>query len=110
MNDEIIQEESLSTSEQLNLETAQIKWLDLQVYFAKGKLLIIDNSIDLIKAASLIADNDTAKISELIESRKISFATIKWAKQHCTELTDFWAVVVSPYVVAQLDTSSETPS
>ena len=105
MSNELSQEETLSTPEQLNLETAQIKWLDLQVFFAKGKLLIVDDSIDLIETASLIADNDTTKISELIESHKIAFATIEWAKQHCKELTDFWAVVVSPYVVAQLDKS-----
>lgn len=94
--------DELPTKIKLNLETAVIKWKDLQVFFAQGKLLVVDNSADLIDSAELLAENAIDSVEQLIASDKISFATIDWVKRYCAEETLVWAVVVSPYVLIQL--------
>jgi len=95
-------QDDLSTQQKLNLETALIKWKELQIFFAQGKLLIVSNDQDLIEIATIIAENATAKLSKIIEAKKVQFATADWIKENATESTDLWAVVISPYVVAQL--------
>ena len=94
--------DDLSVQEKLNMETAIIQWKELQVFFAQGKLLIISKGMDLIDVATTIAENEANKLSQLIEAKKVQFATIEWVKQNTKETTELWAVVVSPYVVAQL--------
>ena len=94
--------DQISTNEKLNLETAIISWKELELFFAKGKLLIIERSMDLVKVATIIASNDTKAVSELIEKHDVAFATTDWVKKHCNPTTELWAVVVSPYVIAQL--------
>ena len=94
--------EELSQKEQLNLETAVIHWKALETFFAQGKLLIVAPSGDLVDTASIIAENSVTKLETLINSQMIEFASPEWVRKHCTDKTDLWAVVVSPYVLAQL--------
>jgi hypothetical protein len=94
--------DELSTKEKLNLETATIAWNELQVFFAQGKLLVVEQPHDLVHVASLIADNDVEKLEILIEDHQVAFVTADWIARNCEESTQLWAVVVSPYVIAQL--------
>ncbi len=88
--------------DKLNLETAIIVWKDLQLYFAQGKLLVVNQSIDLLETAAIIASNNVEDLERLIASSQIEFASPDWVKSHCVETTELWAVVVSPYVITQL--------
>ncbi len=88
--------------EKLNFETALISWNELQLSFAQGKLLIVDTSIDLIETASLIAENSAKEMQKLIKRNKVAFASVDWVKKYCNDKTELWAVVIAPYVVAQL--------
>jgi hypothetical protein len=97
-----IMPDSLTLKEKLNLETAAIPWKDLQICFAQGKLLIVDTTADVVDIASLISENNAKKVKQLIRNTEIAFATTEWIKTHCQEDTLLWAVVVAPYVVAQL--------
>lgn len=94
--------DKLTTKQKLNLETAVIPWKELQLCFAQGKLLIVEPSTDLINTASFVAENCTNTLSSLIDDNKIAFATPEWITRHCQEDTELWAVVVAPYVIAQL--------
>jgi len=95
--------DSLSTKDKLNLETAKIEWKDLQLFFAQGKLLVVEPSSDLVEVAAIVADNSIEKLENLIAKSQVSFATPSWIKLNCQETTLLWAVVVSPYVIAQLE-------
>jgi len=94
--------DTLSIQDKLNLETAVIKWQDLERFFAQGKLLVIDNGLDLIGVAGVIANNKADELSRLIEQHKIEFATVEWVRANCQDQTELWAVVISPYVATQL--------
>jgi len=94
--------QSLETKDKLNLETATIEWKELQLFFAKGKLLIVEEEADLLEIASLVADNSIDRLESVIANQQVSFATADWIKANCKDSTLLWAVVVSPYVIAQL--------
>jgi hypothetical protein len=93
---------SPSLQEKLNLETALIPWKDLELFFAKGHLLIVDHECDLIHVASQIGSHQIDAIESLIYKNLIQFATPRWIKKNCSETTLFWAVVIAPYVFVQL--------
>jgi len=94
-------EESLTTEQRLNLETGKLSWKDLELFFAKGNLIRVEKSSDLIEVAALIADNKHHEIEGLIANRQIEFMTPGWVKENCERNTAFWTVVVAPYVVCQ---------
>lgn len=97
----------LSTKEQLNLETAEVYWPEIQVFFAQGKLLVVAPQLDLVEVATLIADNQVDQLKQLIANEQVSFASTEWVKKHCSDVTLLWAVVVAPYVLTQLIESSQ---
>lgn len=95
-------EEELTLKQKLNLETAQISWRELELFFAKGNLLCVAQNRDLITVAEQIADNNQAEIEALILAKDIEFVSSEWVKKHCAKNPTLWAVVVAPYVVCQL--------
>ena len=92
----------LTLSEKLNLETAQISWKELELFFAKGNLLCVSKTRDLLTVAEQIASNKQHDIENLILAKDIEFASPEWVKNNCTKNPTLWAVVVAPYVVCQL--------
>ncbi len=95
-------EQSLNSKEQLNLETAEVCWAEIEVFFAQGKLLIVEENQDLVEVAALIADNQVEPLKTLIDKKQVSFASPEWVKENCDDTKFLWAVVVAPYVLAQL--------
>ena len=98
--------EDLSQKDKLNLETAVIHWKALEAFFAQGKLLIVSPSADLVSTAGIIAENSVKELESLIEAQEIEFASPEWVRKNCVDETELWAVVVSPYVLAQLAKSN----
>ncbi|MET1253837.1 DUF2288 family protein [Aliikangiella maris] len=86
----------------LNLETAKLKWKELELFFAKGNLLVVSTRRDLIEVAAQIAENKKDEIETLILNKDIEFAGPQWVKTNCQNNPDLWTVVVAPYVVCQL--------
>lgn len=95
------QENELTLKQKLNMETAKLHWKDLQLFFAKGNLLRVEPSEDLLTVAEYIASNNQTQIEQLIAESKIAFATPEWVKNNCKTDTLLWTVVVAPYVLCQ---------
>ena len=95
-------EQELTLKQKLNLETAQISWKELQLFFAKGNLLRVSENKDLIEVAEKIASNQQDEVETLILSKEIAFITPEWVKKNCEPTTQLWAVVIAPYVLCQL--------
>jgi hypothetical protein len=85
----------------LNSETAVAYWKELEVFFARGQLLLVDQSLDLIDIAIAIHLDDKLKIESLLTAGRLSQPSTDWVKLHCQPDTPFWAVVVAPFVVIQ---------
>lgn len=86
---------------QLNLETAQISWPELERFFAAGMLVQIDASLDLVDVAVKISQDDKPYIESLISDGKIKPVSdsqaIGWQQQNAS----LWAVVIKPWVLVQ---------
>ncbi|MDB6145157.1 MAG: hypothetical protein JWP80_4201 [Pseudomonas sp.] len=82
-------------------ETASITWNELQPFFARGALLWVEASLDLIEVAEAVAENHAEKVAAWLAAGEVS----KVAESRAQDLLDrdppLWAVVVAPWVLIQ---------
>ena len=86
---------------QLPGETAAITWQELQPFFARGALLLVDGTQDLIEVAQAVAQNDQEKVAAWLAAGILSKADDSRAEDLLTRDPELWAVVVAPWVLAQ---------
>ncbi|WGZ93983.1 MAG: DUF2288 domain-containing protein [Candidatus Thiothrix putei] len=95
-------EEALSLRDRLNLETARIGWHELERYFAGGKVIHVDATLDLVEVATTIAEDNTHRLQQWLHAKQVAQlrdeTAIGWANHHPDNL---WAVVVAPWVLVQ---------
>jgi len=82
-------------------ETAQIGWLELQPFFARGQVLWVDARLDLVEVAVAVAQDDHDKVSAWLQRGQVSKIDEARAQDCLERDPDLWAVVVSPWVLAQ---------
>ena len=82
-------------------ETAAITWQELQPFFARGALLLVDGTQDLIEVAQAVAQNDQEKVAAWLAAGILSKADDSRAEDLLTRDPELWAVVVAPWVLAQ---------
>jgi len=88
-------------TQKINLETAQIKWSELQRYFAAGRVVHINAELDLINVALQFTLDNSEKVNQWKQSGKIEFVNDEQAKQWLADDTNLWAVVIKPWVLVQ---------
>lgn len=82
-------------------ETASITWKELQPFFAKGALLWVEPSKDLIAVAEAFAENAEAKVADWLNSGEVSKVSESTALDLLERDPELWAVVVAPWVLIQ---------
>jgi len=96
--------ESLSDIElkaKLNSETGRLSWLELQRFFAMGKLMRVHPSIDMLEVAFHVVKNNSQQVAQWLESQHLSYVDDQQAKAWLDEDAKLWCVVVSPWVLVQ---------
>jgi hypothetical protein len=93
MNNEIEQ--------QINLETAQIRWHELQRFFAGGNAIAVDASLDLTHVAAQIVADDAAQIKAWMEAGLVDAVKDTQAQIWYEQDAIVWAVVIKPWVLVQ---------
>ncbi|TNC99500.1 MAG: hypothetical protein FD121_236 [Gallionellaceae bacterium] len=86
---------------QVNMETAQIGWRELQPYFARGVTVAVDETLDLVDVAFQISKDNQAQVAEWMASGQISRVTDEQALAWYEADALLWAVVARPYVLVQ---------
>ncbi len=86
---------------QVNLETAQIGWHELQPYFARGATVAVDESLDLVDVAFQISKDNKSQVAQWLESGQIGRVTDEQALAWYEADALLWAVVARPYVLVQ---------
>ncbi len=99
--DEKLQLNAEELRQTLNIESGKLEWQELQVHFARGVVVVIDASLDLIEISSKFVQDDKQAIETLINQNKIWRATDEDAKHWVADQPIFWAVVVPPWVLVQ---------
>ncbi|WP_434680195.1 DUF2288 domain-containing protein [Pseudomonas sp. R1-18] len=82
-------------------ETASITWKELQPFFARGALLWVETSLDLIEVAEAVAENEASKVSAWLASGQVAKVSETRAMDLVERDPTLWAVVVAPWVLVQ---------
>jgi hypothetical protein len=85
----------------INLETAQIPWLELQRFFASGKAIAVDSSLDLTEVARVIARDQSAQLKQWMDASLVGSVSDKQAQIWYERNALVWAVVIKPWVLVQ---------
>lgn len=87
--------------QQINLETAQIHWHELQRFFASGNAISVDPTLDLTHvAAQIVADNAT-QIKAWMDTGLVDVVKDNQAQIWYEQDALVWAVVIKPWVLVQ---------
>ena len=86
---------------QLNGETGQLSWKELERHFARGVVIRVARSLDLVAVAASIAQDDKYNVERWISEDLIGCATNEQALDWQQRQANFWAVVTAPWVLVQ---------
>lgn len=82
--------------------TAPIEWKTLAPHFARGDLLWVDASLDLVAVAEALIADDSARVKAWLEAGQLAPATdAQAADWHARDPDNLWAVVIRPWVLIQ---------
>jgi len=85
----------------INNETSQIKWHELQRFFAGGWLIYVSNQSNLLDVAVAFSLDDKDRVSRWLTSGEVAKVSDQQAKQWHKEDALFWSTVVKPWILIQ---------
>ena len=86
---------------ELVLETAQIRWHELQRFFASGNAIAVDTSLDLIQVATEITKDNAAQVKAWMDASMVDTVKDAQAAEWYEQDALVWALVVKPWVLVQ---------
>ena len=96
-----MKENELYTHDLLNAQTGRISWPELARYFARGLVVCLASDEDLVAVAEILISDDAATFNSLHSAGRIHRALDEDALRWQEKGTEFWAVVVAPWVLVQ---------
>ena len=91
----------------INNETSQISWSELQRFFAGGWLIYVSSNANLLDVAVAFSLDNKEEVSKWLTSGEVAKVSDEQAKQWHKENTPFWANVVKPWVLIQPATQTD---
>lgn len=82
-------------------ETAPISWQELQPFFARGALLWVAGTQDLVEVALAVAEDDRTKVASWLADGVLRKVEVGQAEDLLARDPQLWAVVVAPWVLVQ---------
>ena len=101
MIEELLRRERELTRARINSETAKIPWRELQRFFAAGKVMQADATLDLVEVACAIHDDDVDRIKVWAQNSQLGPVTDTQARDWFETDALVWAVVLKPWVLVQ---------
>lgn len=90
-----------SLRQEINEQTAQMRWSELERFFAGGNVISVAPELDLIDVGARIAADDKASVEEWMHAglvyRTTDIQAGDWVKNDAL----LWAVVVKPWILVQ---------
>lgn len=91
----------------INNETSQINWNELQRFFAGGWLIYVSSDTNLLDVAVAFSVDDKEEVSKWLTSGEVAKVSDQQAKQWHEQDTTFWANVVKPWILIQPVTEAD---
>lgn len=86
---------------ELNQETAQIPWRELQRFFANGSALVVDSHLDLLEVAAAMARDRSEQVKQWLHTGKLGPVADHQAQEWYQSNAQLWALVIKPWVLVQ---------
>lgn len=88
----------------LNAETGKLAWNELERHFARGVVVKVTGNLDLIDVAVAMSRDEKRLVEGWLTQGRIARASSEDALDWHTRNSNFWAVVVAPWVLIQEET------
>lgn len=89
------------TVQDLHTETAHITWSELEIHFARGVVIKVDASLDLVEVAATFANDDKLIVERWFTAGQVERLPTDTARDWNSREPELWAVVVAPWVLVQ---------
>lgn len=89
------------SKKEINQETSQIAWHELQRFFANGLAISVCSEIDLVDVAYQFSIDNKTQVELWMKEGKVSPVSDQQALHWFEENALVWAVVVKPWVLVQ---------
>ena len=86
---------------EINEQTAQLPWAELQRFFANGSVIAVAAELDLIDVGARIAADDKASVQEWMRLGLLMRASDEQASVWQAQNALLWTVVVKPWILVQ---------
>ena len=106
MIEKFLQQERELERAKIVSETAKIPWLELQRFFAAGKVMLVAAELDLLDVAHAFQLDDIEQVKSWTENRQVGPVNDDQAKHWVASDALLWAVVIKPWVLVQTITDS----
>jgi hypothetical protein len=85
----------------LRAECGELSWRELLPHFARGVVIRVDPSLDLLRVAQAFRDDQTGEVSAWLEDGHLARASDDDARGWTRREPVFQAIVVAPWVLAR---------
>ena len=83
-------------------QTSKIAWRELARFFAGGKVLLVDNSLNLVEVAAAVSSDNAQAVSQWVAVNQLAAVSDEQALDWQQKDEHLWAVVTAPWVLVQL--------
>ena len=87
--------------QEINEQTAQMRWSELERFFAGGNVISVAPELDLIDVGARIAADDKTSVEEWMNAGLLVRTTDAQASDWAASDTLLWVVVVKPWILVQ---------
>ena len=94
----------------INSETSQINWHELQRFFAAGWLIYVSPAINLLDVAVAFSQDDKVQVTRWLTSGEVARVNDDQARDWHEADALFWSTVVKPWVLIQPTDNDSTKS
>ena len=88
-------------SAKLNIETGLIAWDELARHFARGVVIRVSPELDLVEVGQALLSDDAPAVDCWRQSTQLERASDDDARRWHANSSEFWALVVAPWVLVQ---------
>ena len=85
----------------LNLETATMRWTELERFFASGALVAVGRELDLVDVAVCVANDDKEAVARWLAEGRVTKVNDDQARAWQSVDATLWTVVVKPWILVQ---------
>ena len=93
--------------QEFHAQTARIHWHELQPHYARGAVVIVSASLDLVEVAMQLRTDNTAQFQAWIAEGTVAGVSDELATEWYAANPEVWAVVVPPWVLVQAVSESD---